>query len=379
MNKIYIRNQLLRKLRFKQVKKNCSTIYNGFIRKLNLQLTREIPGEKEWLDKWTLLGYEPDPQNYRLYSQYVGNDIRIVPEDICRTVVENCLNPHRFLDFYADKNSWGLIFPENIFPPTLIRCMDGTFFDASYNPLHGENIVENILLAQDEVRHIIKPTRDSDSARGFNTLLRDGQHIVLKSSGKRISDKDLIDLVGNNFIVQPFMKQHAELSKLSSTSVNPIRITTYRSVKDEQIHVLNGGVLKIGALGEDNDSTHGNGRFVGIKSNGELKSSVLNYWGESTHVFNSVDFEKNKFVIPGFEEAKKLAVEVASKVRHARLLAFDIMIDENGKPVVLEFNLDSFSVWYSQFSGEPSFGDFTDEIIEFSKKSYDATKMIFKY
>ena len=58
--------------------------------------------EKSWINKWSALG-KADPIYYRLFSHYIGNDTNIIPEDICRNIVEPILNPHRYTSYYSDK------------------------------------------------------------------------------------------------------------------------------------------------------------------------------------------------------------------------------------------------------------------------------------
>lgn len=347
---------------------------------MNLPLDQKVEGEDEWLEKWSILGCKTDVMYYRFYSHFTGPDIRIVPEDICRFILESSLNPKQYRYFYMDKNSWGLLYPDKLFPPTILRCMDGFFYTAHYERLSGRGIVARALAEAEGERFIVKPTRDSGSGKNFHTL-KEKNGSILVDGGKTVirEDEEMIRLVDKDFIIQPFMKQHPDLARFCSSSVNPIRITTYRSVTDDKIHVLSGGVLRIGCQGEENDGTHGNGRFVGIRDDGELKHAALHYKGDAKDTFNGIDFKNGHFMIPNFEGVKQTAIEAASKVPHARLLAFDIMVDENGKPVAFEYNLDSYSIWLAQLTGEVAFGEYTDEIIDYSVREFAREKQVFLY
>lgn len=171
------------------------------------------------------------------------------------------------------------------------------------------------------------------------------------------------------------MEQHPDISVFCSTSVNPIRICTYKSVKDDTVHILDGAVLRIGYEGETNDGTHGNGKFVGINRDGTLMHKALDFYGNESETFNGIDFRQNHRV-PNYDLACNLAESVAKKVLHHRLLAFDIMIDKTGKPIMLEFNIEAFSMWLAQFVGERAFGDFTDEILEYTRNNLDSVEHI---
>ena len=53
---------------------------------------------------------------------------------------------------------------------------------------------------------------------------------------------------------------------------------------------------------------------------------------------------------------------------HHRLLALDIMLDEQGNPKLIEVNVGGFSAWLFQYTNGSAFGQYTDEVISFFKK-----------
>lgn len=372
---------IFRKRRFSHVAKNYDRSYREMCNNLKPGSDKkEAEHEKGWIEKWSGFPVKPNPVYYRLYSMFVGPDVRIVPEDICRVNIEPCLNPERFRKFYADKNTWDLLYPEGLFPKTVFRCMDGIFYTKEYERLmdFDDIILYEYLNKFGAKKYAAKPTRDSNSSHGFDSInLIDGTY-VWGDKKTPVTVKSMIEHVGANFIVQPFMKQHPELSKYCSTSVNPIRIITYKSVIDDSIHVLKGGVLRIGYEGEENDGTHGNGKFVGIEDDGTLKHEAVDYLGNRITEFNGVDFGQCH-KLPNFDKVKNAAISVAKKVLHHRLLAFDIMIDEQGNPVVFEFNIDDFSMWLAQFTGEVAFGEFTDEILKYCRENINKIQLMYLY
>ena len=230
-----LRNKALRAIYAKMITKHYNDFYGGICDKSIQKMKKS--GEDQWIEKWSIFGYKANPIYYRLFSEYCGKDINIVPEDVCRIAIETAMNPERFRGFYSDKNSWDLFFGDDIFPSTVFRCMDGVLLDSKYKVLNEE---EALGLLDDGKKYAIKPTIDTNSSKGFHSINCNSGNIMC--AGRSIkSIGDLKEIEGENFIVQPFMKQHKNLSQFCSTNVNPIRITTYRSVKDEAIHVLDGG------------------------------------------------------------------------------------------------------------------------------------------
>lgn len=374
-------NKFLRSFSRKSCKKYYDGVYGDICRDLGVDKNAHVDGEEDWVKRWSDMKIVPNPMYYRLFSRYCGKSVRIVPEDICRMVIEPVLNPERFRRAWDDKNLWDMLFPKGIFPLTTLRCMDGMFYTADYQRLVGfdNKKLYDLLTLSGEGKFFIKPTRDSCSSRGTSSInCENGKWYLGKERCKEVSIEYLIELSGPNFIIQPFLKQHSEIAKFCPTSVNPIRLITYRSVKDDEVHVLKGAMLRIGAAGEENDGAHGNGMFVGINNDGSLKHEAADYLGHVKTVFNDIDFSKD-YIIPGYDKAKSAAEEIAKKVLHHRLLAFDVMIGEDGNPIIFEFNIDGFSMWLSQFIGEPAFDDFDEEIIEYCRKKIDDTELVSIY
>ena len=69
--------------------------------------------------------------------------------------------------------------------------------------------------------------------------------------------------------------------------------------------------------------------------------------------------------MPYYDKVIDFAKDVARHIPHHRLLALDIMLDENNNPRLIEFNVEKYSVWLFQFTTGGAFGEFTDEIIDY--------------
>lgn len=103
-----------------------------------------------------------------------------------------------------------------------------------------------------------------------------------------------------------------------------------------------------------------------------MKNVVLDQYGRKFAVFNHIDFGVQQ-QIP-FELWKKVldfAKTIGGCIPHCRLLALDLMIDNNGNPRLVEFNVEYYSMWLFQFTVGPAFGEYTDEIIDYCKGKLD--------
>ena len=334
---------------------------------------------KEWREKWGVLG-RINKDYYRVFSQYIGEDINIVPDDICHNVIEPILNPKRFLSAYEDKCLFDKMlwssFHKNITPHTFIKNIGGVQYDIDYYPI--ESIDEAINNIPKEInRLIVKKSIDSSSGKGVAFVQRNENGVFVDATtNEKFSEQFLTRHFNQNYVVQKAMNQSSFMHQFCKTSVNTIRIAVYRSVKTNKPHVIN-AIIRMGKDGSLVDNAHAGGMFVGVDNKGVLGKYVCNQYGEKETIFNDVNFSTNEFKIPNYEKIKVFAENVANALPHQRLLALDVMLDENNEPVLLEYNIRAFSVWLFQFTNGTGFGEFTDEIISYCKKHKKEANRVF--
>ncbi|MDT3387132.1 MAG: hypothetical protein LIR46_05130 [Bacteroidota bacterium] len=338
----------------------------GKIIKVSKLSLRHLPSEKRWISKWGRLSSSLNRDYYRVYSHYIGEDEDIVPDDLCHNIVEHILNPNSLRALSEDKNLFDLFlstgFDSFVTPATVLRCMDGVYLDRDYKTI---NDIDSYIKEIASERLVIKPSIGSSSGRGiiFFTKADCGRFVQRGESGV-LSGQYIRDNLPNNFVIQEYLDQSSFMSSFCPTSINTLRIATYRSVKTNEPDVLN-CLMRIGSKGSLVDNAHAGGSFVGVSSEGKLGNYLCNQYGEKITCFNGIDFENNTFVIPGFEEIKEFAKQVALCVPHMRLLQLDIAIDKNNRPRLIEYNISGFAPWVYQFTIGPAFGKYTDEIINY--------------
>lgn len=324
----------------------------------------------EWVSYWKELG-NVNRNYYRVFSKYVGEDINIVPDDICHNIIEPILNPKRFLSTYEDKCIFDKMlwtsFHENVTPFTYIRNINGANYDYNYSLI--DSIDKVISSIPNNINNlIIKKSIDSSSGKGVVFVQRNSNgEFFDPTANELLSEKYLKQYFNKNYIVQKVMKQSAFMSQFCKTSVNTIRMAVYRSVKTNKTYVIN-TIIRIGKDGSLIDNAHAGGMFVGINKEGFLGKYCCNQYGERKYVFNNVDFTSQSYQIPNYEKVKEFAQNVADALPHHRLIALDIMLDEGNKPVLLEYNIRAFGLWLFQFTNGSAFGEFTDEIVEYCKE-----------
>ena len=329
--------------------------------------SEKVEGEEKWVKKWKTLSSRINVKYYRVFSHYIGNNINIIPDDVCRNLVEEILNPQAFKGLIDDKCLFDLFmstrFKEHVTPTTVIRSIGGIWSDGDFKDINDK---EAYIKAIKYDRLLSKPTFDSNSGKGiclFTRNKKDGQFYG-SIDGSILTPQLLDEYYGDNFIVQQRLEQSEYINQFCPTSVNTIRVATYKSVKTNEPHILN-CIMRIGNNGAIVDNAHAGGCFIGVYPDGKLGKYLCNQYGEKFTVFNNIDFEKNDFIIPDIDKVWDFAKEVTKAIPHMRLFQLDIAIDKDNNPRLIEYNVRAFSPWLYQFTTGPALGDCTDEILQY--------------
>lgn len=315
--------------------------------------------EEEWLQKWRKYDKHLSPLAYRVFSYYIGEDLNIMPMELCINIVERVLTPSSFSDFYSDKNSLGKIVPKEYCPPIFLRNVRGAFYDGNYLVLSPES-VDKLIASIPLEKIILKPTR-LDSGRGIDVFCKLSGGFF-NGRGERLSKQYLDTNYKQDYLVQECLHQSDFTAQFNPSSVNTIRIATYRDLQGD-VHPLK-AVLRIGAKGAVVDNSHSGGVACGLGSAGEIGKYICDIHGNRQNMFNGVDFENGCLMLPNYQEIQRFAVAVSQNVLHHDLVALDIALDEDNRPVLLEINTYGFAGWIFQLLSGTIFGEYTDEVME---------------
>lgn len=355
--------------KYKKAHDYCAAVFRERLVKNGIPADEQAPGEVEYVKFWQQFHKRVEPYTYRYFQRLCGNNPHFVPEDIANRYIESVLNPIRYRGFYADKNTYRLyIQPQTALPTSLLyRIMGGQIKDAVANKPVSLDISAKELAARIDssiIRVVLKPTIDSNSGKGV--ILFERVFDTFRSKDKELSG-EFLQHYGSDFVIQKVIEQHSYLNQFSKTSINTMRIMTYRSVKDDEVIVI-AAALRIGQNGSFVDNLFSGGCFVPIDlKNGQLGKELFNRYWQIQSEMNGVNFVSNDFVLPFWEEACEFAKSIASQVSHARLLAQDIIVDVTGMPRLIEFNVDDFD-WALAMActRDAPFGYKFKEVIEYS-------------
>ena len=169
--------------------------------------------------------------------------------------------------------------------------------------------------------------------------------------------EDLFKKYGKNFQIQKRLKQHEKMNLLNPTSVNTIRILTYRS--DMEILVIY-SVVRIGRMGQVIDNQCAGGISTIIGEDGRLGKYAYGGYTENDVLKTDVGTVLEGFEIPSYNKAIETVKKLHFQLPFFNLIGWDVAIDEAGDPVIIEWNVNT---GLSQSAFGPGFGKYTERII----------------
>ena len=289
-------------------------------------------------------------------------DKRILPFDLYLYYIRPALINNRMRLAYQDKNFFPRILPFVNFPKTILQCSNGFFFS-------GQQAIsreEAVRMCYNLSPSIIKPA--------LNTF--GGNNIVLLSVKEGITNMDnktieeVFNAYGRNFIIQEAVKQHPQMASLNPTSLNTIRIMSFR--KDNEVLICS-CFARIGKPGSVVDNMSSGGIGVVVKADGFFSQYAYTRTYSELKETTYTGIVLKDFQIPAFDAVLELVKKAHLAIPQFPLLAWDIAIDENKIPVVVEYNIHFDNTVLIQM-GELFFGEYTDEILPIIKKYYDREK-----
>ncbi|MDW7760898.1 MAG: sugar-transfer associated ATP-grasp domain-containing protein [Acidobacteriota bacterium] len=234
------KNYLIGKIRIALLgrgRKRSAIYINKYTKSLypKFDFSLKVANEDKHIEKWKILQKKITPIYYRLYSTLSCNpDINFVPDDIYINIILPLLNKRVFNLAYSEKNSYDILHGFKVFPRCIVRNIDGIFLDLNYNLILIDDIeLSNILKPYKKI--VLKPSIDSSGGKNVNVFLNNGKEIFEKDNKNKLTMEYLNNYYKKDYVIQEYIEQHQYLSNFNPTSLNTLRIMTYRSVLDEKI------------------------------------------------------------------------------------------------------------------------------------------------
>jgi len=257
-------------------------------------------------------------------------------------------NKVKYRDAYADKNMVDVYLPNVKHPHTILKRMNGYYYYQG-EPVSEKEAIEKCSNLQD---CIIKPALEFSGKGVCGLEVKDGRTNI-----DELELGALFDKYGKNFQIQKRLKQHERMNMLNPTSVNTIRILTYRSGM-EILHIYS--VVRIGRKGQIIDNQCAGGISAIIGEDGKLGKYAYGGYTENDVLKTDTGTILEGFEIPSYRNALETVKRLHYQLPFFNLIGWDVAIDEEGDPVVIEWNIYT---GLSQSAFGPGFGKYTERII----------------
>ena len=173
-----------------------------------------------------------------------------------------------------------------------------------------------------------------NGARGENIF------ILERNTYRKIADRRIDLVFSQAFIFQESIPQHEALKKINSSSINTLRIVTYKN-KQNEVEILS-GFIRVGRKGAIIDNAHSGGIVIPLnKELGKMRDEglqLINNGGGVFHRHPDSGIIFDGLQVPHYAQVKKTVARAASLFQFP-LLGWDVAITPNG-PVIVEANHD---------------------------------------
>lgn len=275
----------------------------------------------------------------------------VLPDSLYRQNLIGRANRFNYRDAYADKNMIDVYLSGTRIPKPILKNLNGYFY-MDGEPVTREDAIarlKNIDLA------IIKPTLESHGDGVRKLRVTDG---VTNIDGKTLDQLFRDSYKDKNFIIQEWVEQHDVLAALNPSSLNTIRIVTFRM--DLEILVLFSSI-RIGREGCEIDNIGAGGLSVAVNPDGTLGRYGYLSGKENRREKTDSGVTLDGYQLPSFDKVLEFVKKLHYRLPFFDMIGWDVSINKSNEPVLIEWNVRTE---LSQLSYGPAFGKNTERIIK---------------
>jgi hypothetical protein len=228
---------------------------------------------------------------------------------------------------------------QNEYCPDIGYYLNGTWFDKNYNQI-PKNKIKTLFFSN--TKKIICKLDSTFQGKGVFVYDENNFSIVeIENSG--------------DCVLQKFIQQHSFFNQYVTESVATIRLTTVVDTKGEIS--LRASYLRLGRADNTHVQSDSHIRVPINKESGILhhQGFLPNWIQVNEHPDTNVVFKEKK--IPDFNKAVELVLNMHKKMPMVACIGWDLIIDSQNKPIVMEWNGFSNDIKFSEATQGPCFKD----------------------
>lgn len=283
-------------------------------------------------------------------------DVKYIPDYIYINYIDPYFNNRELEAASSDKNYLDTRLSGFSLPKTYVHKINNIYLDNNYEIISKEKVIE-ILVGKD---FVAKPSMFSFGGQDVS---------FFKDCERENIVKYLNECKLENIIFQEMIIQSESTAYLHKNSLNTLRIITL--ILGSEVIVLK-PIIRI-VEGNEKIAKEGVGEvFIGINDDGTLTNYGYDIFGNKfEEKFEGKSLKNVK--IPKIKEAKEMCMKAAQRFPHFRLISWDVAIDKDNEPIIIEANLNMGNIDIIQPVWGPFFGEYTDRVLNevfIDKKKY---------
>ena len=331
---------------------NVDRYWESFRKECDTKLT--IEQKKQVEDFWGRysFAYKNSGKAQEYFSSLSGRfNPMYIPDGLMAYYLFRYYDSPEYHTAFHDKNYREEIFKGYLCTPAIVHRVKKYFYNASFVPITYDDAISILFSAlKKEEKLIVKPTPGGGGNK--ITFIRSGD------SKQKISD--IIDsFEKDDVVIEKVIRAHNSYEIANPSSLNSLRIITHFTDKKVDIIAV---IFRMGAVGNEVDNFTQGGVICRVDEEGRCSKFGFDHHG------NKYDKHPNGFEFQGHklyavDEAIALARELHFRIPQFRQMSWDIAIDQNGKPCLIEMNPRGECDLYQIFGILP-FGDKTKEVLD---------------
>ena len=268
-----------------------------------------------------------------------------IPDWFFYTVVDPFFNDWEKARIVDNKCFYEMMFPNCKQPYCIAFRINGIWFSHARSVISYQDVLTLIEAEKEAV--FIKVACESNGGHGVYRVTGEDPQIY-------------INKICGDVVIQRALKQSEILNRLNHTSVNTVRVLSLLSEGGVKIYSK---ILRCGISGAFVDNASSGGVTIGITETGRLKEVAYDKYGKKYDVHPTTNLPFNTVVIPNIHMIDELVCRLHPLIPYFRMVSWDIAIDDNNQPVLIEANMMEGELDFHQLNNGPLFGADTIDIL----------------
>ena len=297
--------------------------------------------------------------DYKFFQSFKNRsghfDVRFIPGVVRVAHLNRYFLKQEYQTSFQNKALTPLLFRDMKQPKPVVFRMRQTYYDGDYRKISFDEAVDRVLafIAEQPGRRVIVKPNGSSGGHNITTY---GSHSTREELAAWFKKPNM-----GAFVAQEMIGQSAFTAQFNPSSVNTIRMTTL--LFQGRFYPL-ATLLRVGVSGSEVDNFCSGGALLGI----DVETGVCNDWAltnDLRHVdsVNGVELKAQRLTVPNFEAIKRSVEKMHCKCPYIQMISWDIALDENDEPVLIECNFGGMIQMHEATTG-PLFGKLTDEVLD---------------